>query len=404
VEPAKPSPELLRSLTDEHVLQALMRQRRLTRAELANITGISKPAVGDSVRRLAEAGLVVDTGERTAGGRGRGRVGAYYALAVSVGAALALSIAPEGIVAECVDAHGDTVSRAEKQIHRLARPEELADALRSVAVKARQDAKVTARLAVVSAAGPVDRATGRLIQLPDEPFLLGELDPIRVLAPHVDGPVVVDNDVNWAAQAERDNARGVKLNDFAYLFLGEGLGAAVVSDGKIIRGHAGFAGEIAHLITVGPQGEAMRLIEVFSVLGLRRPGATAIDTGRLLTAATGPQPHAAAVCRALSQAVGGVLAAAVALTDSQQVIIGGSWGSHPVILAAISAAAARIPRPVPVQAAEVAAEPALAGARTSALTRLRSAIIVGRNGSASAAGDSAGRRSAGVPDHHRWSQ
>ena len=98
MEPAKPSLELLRALTDEHVLRALMRQPRLTRAELAAATGVSKPTAGESVRRLVAAGLVADTGQRTAGGRGRGRVGAYYALADGVGLALAVSIAPEGIV------------------------------------------------------------------------------------------------------------------------------------------------------------------------------------------------------------------------------------------------------------------------------------------------------------------
>ena len=51
-DPARPSLELLRSLTDEHVLRALMRRPRLTRAELAAETGISKPTVGESVRRL----------------------------------------------------------------------------------------------------------------------------------------------------------------------------------------------------------------------------------------------------------------------------------------------------------------------------------------------------------------
>src|ERR1700704_1636258 len=96
-DPARPSLELLRSLTDEHVLRALMRRPRLTRAELAAETGISKPTVGESVRRLVGAGLVADTGQRTAGGRGRGRVGSYYALAGRTGVALAVSIAPEGI-------------------------------------------------------------------------------------------------------------------------------------------------------------------------------------------------------------------------------------------------------------------------------------------------------------------
>jgi predicted NBD/HSP70 family sugar kinase len=353
-----PSLDLLRSLTDEHVLRALMRHRRLTRAELAAETGISKPTAGESVRRLTEAGLLVDTGERTPGGRGRGRVGSYYALA-DVGRALAVSIAPEGIVAEWIDAYGDTVSRVEQPISRPARPEQVAAALRAAVGDTR------ARLAVVSAADPVDRATGRLIQLPDAPFLLGELDPVEVLAPSVEGPVTVDNDVNWAARAER----GEQLQDFAYLYLGEGLGCAIISDGEVRRGRGGLAGEVAHLITVGPQGQAMRLIDVFGELGLRRAGSTAIDVDRLLAAVNGP------TTRALGEAVGGVLAAVVALADPELIVIGGSWGTHPLVLDTISHAFARLPRHVALRPAELAVEPSLTGARTEALDRLRAAIV-----------------------------
>ena len=138
--------------------------------------------MGESVRRLTEAGLVADTGERTVGGRGRGRVGSYYALA-DVGVALVLSIAPDGIVAEWLDAHGDTVSRAEQDIGRPARPDQVVIALRAVVSGVQQESGVPPRLAVVSAADPVDRNTGRLVHLPDAPFLLGELDPVEVLAP-----------------------------------------------------------------------------------------------------------------------------------------------------------------------------------------------------------------------------
>ena len=303
MDPAKPSLELLRSLTDEHVLRALMRQQRLTRAELAAETGISKPTVSESVRRLVDAGLVADTGQRSVGGRGRGRVGSYYALAVSVGVALAVSIAPEGIVAECIDAHGDTIARTQETISRPARPVQVAAALRTAAKKVRRDAGLALRLAVISAADPVDRATGRTVHLPDAPFLLGELDPAQILAPHIDGPVAVDNDVNWAAQAERDHAGTTALDDFAYLFLGEGLGCAIISDGRVRRGHTGLAGEVAHLITTGPRGQALPFIEVFSELGLRQTASTAIDAERLLTAATGPEPQAAATRHALSQAI-----------------------------------------------------------------------------------------------------
>ena len=378
MDPAKPSLELLRSLTDEHVLRALMRQRRLTRAELAAETGLSKPTVSESVRRLTQTGSVVDTGQRTPGGRGRGRVGSYFALADDIGVALAVSIAPEGIVAECVDAYGDTVSRADRTINRPARPDDVDTALRTAVADARHGAGLIPRLAVVSAADPVDRHTGKLIHLPDAPFLLGELDPIEGLAPHVGGPVTVDNDVNWAARAERNNVGTdplASLDDFAYLFLGEGLGCAIISDGEVRGGHGGLAGEIAHLVTAGPNGRAVRFIEVFGELGLRQADSTAIDTGRLLATVAGPGPQAANTRQALGQAISGVLAAVVALADPELIIIGGSWGSHPVILDTISTATARLPRRPPVRAAELTTEPSLAGVRLEALNRLRSAIV-----------------------------
>ena len=374
MDPVKPSLELLRSLTDEHVLRTFMQHRRLTRAELAAGTGISKPTVGESVRRLTEAGLVADTGERTSGGRGRGRVGSYYALA-DVGVALALSIAPEGIVAECLDALGETVSRAEQDIGRPARPDQVAGALRAAVIGARKGSGGTPRLAVVSAADPVDRGTGRLIQLPDAPFLLGELDPAEVLAPYVGGPVTVDNDVNWAARAERDGAPPGALRDFAYVYLDDGVGCAIVSDAEVRRGSSGLAGEVAHLITAGPQGQAMRLIDVFGELGLRRAGSTAIDAGHLLTAVSGGQPQAEATRQALGQAISGVLAAVVALCDPELIVIGGSWGAHPLILDTITTAFTRLPRHVAVRAAKLRAESSLAGARTDALNRLRLAIV-----------------------------
>ncbi|MFI5959081.1 ROK family transcriptional regulator [Cryptosporangium sp. NPDC051539] len=355
-------------MTDENVLRTLMRHRRLTRAELAAATGISKPTVGESVRRLGEAGLVVDTGERTAGGRGRGRVGTYYALAADIGTALAVSVAPEGVVAERIDAHGEVVARAEEAVARPARPEDVAAALRDAATGT---GGPLPRLAVVSAADPVDRASGRMIHLPDSPFLLGELDPHDVLAPFVTGPIIVDNDVNWAARAEREDAR-----DFAYLFLGEGLGGAIVSDGEVRQGAGGLAGEIAHLITVGPHGRATRLIDVFDDLGLRQADSTAIDVDRLLAAIAAPAAaDAQRVREALGEAVGGVVAAIVALTDPAYVVIGGPWGTHPAILAAITSATTAQPRHVPIRAARRTDEPSLTGARLDALDRLRAAIV-----------------------------
>jgi predicted NBD/HSP70 family sugar kinase len=214
--------------------------------------------------------------------------------------------------------------------------------------------------------------------------LLGDLDPVAVLAPLVAGPVIVDNDVNWAARAERNHrvTGAGPLDDFAYVYLGEGLGCAVISDGEVRRGHGGLAGEIAHLLVAGPNGQATSLIDVFGQLDLRQPNATAIDTARILAATTpdaqavpGSASEANGTLQAVAQAVSGAIAAVVALADPAEIVLGGPWGSHPVLAAAIAEAAASLPRPVPVRVAAAATEPALSGARADALARLRAAII-----------------------------
>ena len=92
-----------------------MEHGRLTRADIAAKTGISKPTISESVRRMAVAGVLVDTGERTSG---RGRAGSYYTLSDTAGTALVVSIRPDGVLAEAIDPFGTTVERE----HGRARP------------------------------------------------------------------------------------------------------------------------------------------------------------------------------------------------------------------------------------------------------------------------------------------
>jgi predicted NBD/HSP70 family sugar kinase len=276
-------------------------------------------------------------------------------------------------VAEALDVHGEVLARAVEQVERPADPQHVSAALRAAARRAQEGAVGRLRLAVVSAADPVDRVTGRLVHLPDAPFLVGDLAPVDVLAEVVEGPVTVDNDVNWAARAERA-ADDALLADFAYLHLGEGLGCAVVNDGTVRRGHVGLVGEIAHVLTVGPQRQAVPFTEVFGALGLRHPGSTAIDVDALLAAVRPGDARAQNVLTVLSQAVCGVLAAVIAFADPELVVIGGTWGLEQALLDAIAAEAHHLPRHVPVRRARLTDQPALVGARNHALDELGNAI------------------------------
>ena len=365
----RPSPSVLRAMSDETVANALIAGGRMTRAELSVATGLSKPTVAESIRRLEHKGLVRDTGARTTH---RGGVGTYYEVGEAAGVGLAVAIAPQGIVVEVLDAAGNLLSRAERDVARPAQPALVRRLLASATRSAVRTLPVDhVAVAVVSAADPVDRATGRLVHLPDAPFLVGELDPTATLSVFVNGPVYVDNDVNWAArheQAARERC-GQSMDDFAYLYLGEGLGCALVADGEVRRGHHGLAGEVSHVLTAGPGRAAIPFTAVFDRLGVRQPGSAAIDVGALTSALGRPRRLIA-----VAQAITGVVSAIVALTDPSSVVLAGTWGTDPRLIDAVRDAVAAGARPVPIEPAREPSSAALAGARASTLDQLHHLI------------------------------
>ena len=81
---------------------------------------------------------------------------------------------------------------------------------------------------------------------------------------------------------------------------------------------------------------------------------------------------------ALADAIRGVVTALVALSDPQLVVLGGTWGTHPAVVQAVSEHSISWSRKVPVRAARVATDPSLAGARVGALQDLQARFLSGR--------------------------
>ncbi|MFC2151006.1 ROK family protein [Bacteroidota bacterium] len=70
----------------------------------------------------------------------------------------------------------------------------------------------------------------------------------EILQKKIDLPVKLTNDANAAAMGEMIYGNAKDLKDFLMVTLGTGLGSGFVSNGKMILGHDGFAGELGHAI------------------------------------------------------------------------------------------------------------------------------------------------------------
>ncbi|MEV6638113.1 ROK family protein [Actinoplanes sp. NPDC051470] len=92
--------------------------------------------------------------------------------------------------------------------------------------------------------GPVNFATGSPVAPPMMPGWNG-FDVRRPLEQHYDAPAWVDNDVNLLTLTERARRRD-EHPDLIYIKVGSGIGAGLLSQGRIHRGAKGAAGDIGH--------------------------------------------------------------------------------------------------------------------------------------------------------------
>lgn len=98
----------------------------------------------------------------------------------------------------------------------------------------------------VGAAGQIDRKNGIIIAAANLDCY--DLNLKEILKEKFNLPVYIGNDVEIATIGEQKFGAGKDCNDFVCVFIGTGVGSAIVKNGKIITGATGTAGEIGHII------------------------------------------------------------------------------------------------------------------------------------------------------------
>ncbi|MFF7007890.1 ROK family protein [Streptomyces fimicarius] len=243
------TPRVLRAMNDRAALDLLLEHGPLSRTRIGKLTGLSKPTASQLLARLEAAGLVVATG--TSEGR-PGPNAQLYTVNARAAHVAGLDVNGQRIIAAVADVTGRTVGRFElatpgRRADRVVR--QVADALDG-AVKDAGLTRADVHRLVIGTPGAFDPGTGRLryaSHLPGwhSPTLLDEL------AAFLPMPVEYENDVNLVAVAEQRLGAARGHEDFVLLWNEEGLGAALVINGRLHRGFTGGAGEVGFLPVPG---------------------------------------------------------------------------------------------------------------------------------------------------------
>jgi len=306
------------------VLHAIRVNGPVTRADLADVTGLTPATVTNITNRLLETGLLDRAGQRRGG---RGQPATRLVVNPSGAFSVGVNIDRDHLTMVAVDFGGAVRARVGRETA-FPTPED---------VREFYTGGIDALLA--QAGMPRAAVTGIGVALPDD---LGAVDlPGRpadyerwsatrleeLFAEPLNVPVFIENDAAAAAIGEMQFGLGQHFSSFFYLLATFGLGGGVVVNSLYDRGANGRSGEIGFLLVDDGRGGTTQLQNILSLAGLTRELAAA---GFADQSGRAPDVTKAPVARVVqawieraAQALVQPLIAVNCLLDPEVVLIGG---------------------------------------------------------------------------------
>lgn len=205
----------------------------------------------------------------------------------------------------------------------------------------------------VGIAGQVDAERGLLVGTANLSRSVVDLPMAERITERYGVPAQIRNDVQIAAVGELSFGAGKGVSDFVCIFVGTGIGGAIIQHGELVKGHTGNAGELGHTtvdiegrvcgcggrghleayasrtaITAALLGELRRghpsiLSELMPDVDPAAPGGTAIRSGILSKAVEANDDVAVQIVTSAATYLGYGLASIINFQNPQRIILGG---------------------------------------------------------------------------------
>lgn len=244
----KADSKLIKMLNETQIMNLIREESPIARVELARRTQMSKVAVFEIINRLIRNGYVEDFGKGQSTDRG-GKRPSLVKLNTSVHFVIGIEIRRREALLAVADLEANILkmksfafevgSPADSVIEKMFK--RIDTMLTDLGIRAAQLVSIA-----IGLPGLIDYKKGEL-RFADT--LKGwDYVPIRQkIHERYNVPVIIENDVNTIALGESVLGVGKDYQDQVCIWVGEGVGAAVIVQGQLVKGFSGSAGEIGYL-------------------------------------------------------------------------------------------------------------------------------------------------------------
>jgi glucokinase len=235
----------MRVINRSAILEYLRLVKFASRTEIAHELKISMPTAMRIIDQLVEDRLVRFTGEKEFG---KGRSRNLLELSVKENLVVGVDMGGSHISGALINIGGEIIHGFRNSIGWKSGEEnynELVDFIKMI-LDQTKDLKTKTLGIAIGVPGIIESHSGIIKLAPSLGWkdyqLLQELEKV------FDLPIIIENDVNLAALGEHWFGAGVGSNDLVMMALGTGIGAGIILNGKLYRGHADASGEIGYIV------------------------------------------------------------------------------------------------------------------------------------------------------------
>ena len=316
----------------ELLLEVLLTDGPMHRAELARRADVSRTTASIVVAELLERGLVIETDEvgQNADGRAKESLAVNPAAALIVGMDFTFDrvwVQVGDLVGNEVASGGTSVDVGLGWLDRIDAAMAILD--RMLAERGLDRSRILG--AGIGVPGPVDRSTGHVgVSLPGQPW--SHVHAAAEFRKRLGVPVSIENSTRLEAIAEARWGAGQNVDTLLYVCLSSGIGCGLIVNGRPYSGAVGAAGELGHVSVdingpacgCGNRGCLVLYAGIPAVLGaLRAHLGDKATIGDVLTRCAEGDRACAGVLADAGQVTGRALAGLCNLLNPGRIVVGG---------------------------------------------------------------------------------
>lgn len=236
--------QLIKLLNRSDVLSLIRKKGPISRADIAEVTGLSRPSISSIVDKLISADLVKEVGRGPSSGGRRPIMLKFNACSYFIIGALFEGSTLSAVV---TDLEGQILANGKTRISKVRGHEavtKVADFLKDLydLHKFPKEKLLGVGIGIPGVTWP---KTGTVSLAPSVGWIK-DFPLKQALEEKLNTPVIIENDVNTVALGEMWKGAGQGVKNLAVFHVGTGIGAGLITSGRLYRGFNGSAGEIGY--------------------------------------------------------------------------------------------------------------------------------------------------------------